>query len=382
MTRLSWLILVVTIQLTIADDCDLCHKMAQYVLSFKGQAYADVKAKAISSIRTFPTSDQPFLNNLISYNFRKLYMDVNSAASGMTPSTSCSDMGFCDTKDEFKAPFTIVDYKASFWDDHSAVKNTRDKTIIVVHHTVDPTLPDTILSLKNAGLSVQYIVDRDGKIYRLVDDYRRAYHAGAGIWRGDGCTVDDTNTRSVGIETVNTGGEPYPDVQVKALHQLISYLRTKWHVEPQNIIAHHENSPWQKYDISGYFSWKSLYDEFKENVGLWKSNLTAAQQKEVVLSDKVKNATLLKEVQQKLYEYGHGYIVVGDPYSTSATSKVTTALAIQAFNRKFCPEVFILESVKNGNEVTHAENLQTYKLTVERLNWLHAHTKLPNCTNY
>ncbi|CAJ0943894.1 unnamed protein product, partial [Mesorhabditis belari] len=45
------------------------------------------------------------------------------------------------------------------------------------------------------------------------------------------------------------------------------------------------------------------------------------------------NATLLKEVQQKLYEYGHGYIVVGDPYSTSATSKVTTALAIQAFNR-------------------------------------------------
>ncbi|CAJ0943843.1 unnamed protein product, partial [Mesorhabditis belari] len=343
MTRLSWLILAVTIQLTIADDCDLCHKMAQYVLSFKGQAYADVKAKAISSIRTFPTSDQPFLNNLISYNFRKLYMDVNSAASGMTPSTSCSDMGFCDTKDEFKAPFTIFDYKSSFWDDHSAVKNTRDKTIIVVHHTVDPTLPDTILSLKNAGLSVQYIVDRDGKIYRLVDDYRRAYHAGAGIWRGDGCTVDDTNTRSVGIETVNTGGEPYPDVQVKALHQLISYLRTKWHVEPQNIIA---------------------------------------QQKEVVLSDKVKNATLLKEVQQKLYEYGHGYIVVGDPYSTSATSKVTTALAIQAFNRKFCPEVFILESVKNGNEVTHAENLQTYKLTVERLNWLHAHTKLPNCTNY
>ncbi|CAJ0926330.1 unnamed protein product, partial [Mesorhabditis belari] len=59
-----------------------------------------------------------------------------------------------------------------------------------------------------------------------------------------------------------------------------------------------------------------------------------AQQKEVVLSDKIKNATLLKEVQQKLYEYGHGYIVVGDPYSTSATSKVTTALAIQAFNRK------------------------------------------------
>lgn len=83
------------------------------------------------------------------------------------------------------------------------------------------------------------------------------------------------------------------------------------------IKAHHENSPWQKYDISGYFSWKPLYDEFNQNQGLWKSNLTAAQQKEVVLSDKVtvwktfkefsggnyfQNAALLKQVQQMLYE--------------------------------------------------------------------------------
>ncbi|CAJ0578571.1 unnamed protein product, partial [Mesorhabditis spiculigera] len=379
----KWLLLLAIIYTASAvDECGLCVKMAQYVVSLEGQTYANAKAKAEASLKNFNAADKDFLSTLIKLGFRKLYMDANHKATGMNTGTTCADLGYCDSKGGFKPTgFSIVDSENSFWNSHSQINNVRDKTIIVVHHTVDATLKDSLAAMEKSGLSVQYIVDRDGKIYRLVDDFHRAWHAGAGVWRGDGCAVDDTNSRSVGIETVNTGGEPFPAVQVKALHELIGYLRTKWHVAPQNIIAHHENSPWQKYDISGYFSWKSLYDEFGEVKALWTTKLSPAEQKEVVVSGKKPNAAVLKEVQQKLYDIGHGWVHVGDGYETS-TTKVTTAMAIQSFNRKWCPEIFIKESVKNGEEVLHWENTQTYKLTIERLNWLHTNLKIPGCTNY
>lgn len=49
-------------------------------------------------------------------------------------------------------------------------------------------------------------------------------------------------------------------------------------------------------------------------------------------------------------------------------------LIVQAFNRHYCPEVFIKESVSNGNEVTHADNKRWYALSEERLDYLIAHS--------
>ena len=49
-----------------------------------------------------------------------------------------------------------------------------------------------------------------GKSFQMVYDYNRAWHAGAGSWG----TLSDLNTYSVGIEVVNWGNEPFPDVQV------------------------------------------------------------------------------------------------------------------------------------------------------------------------
>ena len=45
------------------------------------------------------------------------------------------------------------------------------------------------------------IIDEKGFIYHLVDDEKRAWHAGTSFWQG--CT--DLNNRSLGIELANPG---------------------------------------------------------------------------------------------------------------------------------------------------------------------------------
>ena len=63
---------------------------------------------------------------------------------------------------------------------------------------------------------------RTAPIYRLVDESKRAWHAGKSRWRG----ITDVNSASVGIEIVNPGHEfgyrPFPDEQIASLIPLVA----------------------------------------------------------------------------------------------------------------------------------------------------------------
>ena len=65
-------------------------------------------------------------------------------------------------------------------------------------------------------VSAHYLVEEDGTVFSLVPEDRRAWHAGAGYWRGE----RDINSRSVGVELVNPGHEwgyrPFPEAQMAA----------------------------------------------------------------------------------------------------------------------------------------------------------------------
>ena len=81
------------------------------------------------------------------------------------------------------------------------------------------------LTSPEAKVSCHYLIDEDGTTYRLVDETKRAWHAGKSRWRG----VTDINSASVGIEIVNPGHEfgyrHFPDEQIAALIPLVAESR-------------------------------------------------------------------------------------------------------------------------------------------------------------
>src|SRR5215469_7575166 len=91
--------------------------------------------------------------------------------------------------------------------------------MLVLHYTGMETGPAALQRLcdADARVSAHYLVEEDGRIFRLVPEERRAWHAGASFWQG----ASDCNAASVGIEIVNPGHEfgyrPFPDPQVAAV---------------------------------------------------------------------------------------------------------------------------------------------------------------------
>jgi N-acetylmuramoyl-L-alanine amidase len=139
----------------------------------------------------------------------------------------------------------------------------KDIDTIVLHHTASNNGAGDLAHMRNpkSEVSAHYMVDRDGKIYQLVNDSKRAWHAGKGELHG---VPTDVNGRSIGIELVNDGGgkTPYTDAQMKSLIQLTGYLKQEYKVPMNNIVGHKDVAvpKGRKSDPSANFNWNRLRD--------------------------------------------------------------------------------------------------------------------------
>ncbi len=140
--------------------------------------------------------------------------------------------------------------------------------VIVLHYTGMQTGAAALDRLRDpeARVSSHYLVEEDGRVFRLVPEERRAWHAGAGSWKGQ----DDLNSRSIGVEIVNPGHEfgyrPFPEAQVAAVTALVADIRTRWEIEDSRIIGHSDMAPTRKEDPGELFPWKRLAEA---GHGLW-----------------------------------------------------------------------------------------------------------------
>jgi N-acetylmuramoyl-L-alanine amidase len=140
--------------------------------------------------------------------------------------------------------------------------------LIVLHYTGMPTGQGAMDRLRDpdAKVSSHYLVEEDGRIFTLVAEERRAWHAGVSSWKGE----TDINGRSIGIEIVNPGHEfgyrAFPDVQIAALIELLSDIRTRWIIEDGRIVGHSDVAPERKDDPGELFPWKRLA---QAGHGLW-----------------------------------------------------------------------------------------------------------------
>ena len=133
-------------------------------------------------------------------------------------------------------------------------------SMIVLHYTGMPDAEGALARLRSpdAGVSAHYVVKEDGEVLRLVDEERRAWHAGKSYWRG----ITDVNSASVGIEIVNPGHEfgyrPFPDEQIASVIPLVAEIKERHGIGRGNIVGHSDIAPARKEDPGELFPWAAL----------------------------------------------------------------------------------------------------------------------------
>ncbi len=153
-------------------------------------------------------------------------------------------------------------------------ERTTPPDMLVLHYTGMRTGPEALARLcdEAAKVSSHYLVEEDGRVFRLVAEERRAWHAGLSSWKGQ----TDINGRSIGIEIVNPGHEfgyrAFPAAQIVAVIELIADIRTRWSIEDSRIVGHSDVAPDRKDDPGELFPWKQLA---QAGHGLWAEPDTA-----------------------------------------------------------------------------------------------------------
>ena len=142
--------------------------------------------------------------------------------------------------------------------------------IIVIHYTGMQSERESIKRLcsSKSKVSSHFLINRNGKVYRLVKDNRIAWHAGKSCWG----KYKNLNENSIGIELVNKGHQlgytSFKKKQISNLIKLCKKLIKKYKIKKKNIVGHSDIAPLRKIDPGEKFPWKYLV---KNKVGIWHS---------------------------------------------------------------------------------------------------------------
>jgi AmpD protein len=110
-------------------------------------------------------------------------------------------------------------------------------------------------SIEGLQVSAHFYVRRDGRALQFVPCHRRAWHAGASVWRHRlAC-----NDFSIGIELEGTDDAPYEAVQYQVLAQIIAALERAYPSLGQApVVGHSDVAPGRKTDPGSGFDWERL----------------------------------------------------------------------------------------------------------------------------
>lgn len=139
-------------------------------------------------------------------------------------------------------------------------ERTLPVSLLVLHYTGMPDAQSAIAWMANpdSKVSAHYVVLEDGNVVRMVDEAKRAWHAGQSFWRG----ISDVNSASIGIEIVNPGHEwgyrAFPGKQIDVLVPLIHDIMQRHRITRGNVVGHSDIAPARKQDPGELFPWGKL----------------------------------------------------------------------------------------------------------------------------
>lgn len=213
---------------------------------------------------------------------------------------------------------------------------------LILHYTAG-NFSSSIAALTGPNVSAHYLIPdvtdpsyakagfTDQRVFSLVDEQQRAWHAGVSQWDNR----SNLNDTSIAIEVVNLASDnqgrfdfpPYHPLQVAAIEQLaLDILKRYPDISARNVLGHSDISIGRKSDPGPAFPWHALY---LKGIGAWFDNgcrdSYLRQYKESGMPDR---AALLKLF--KTYGYD----------TSGASSESGYRQLVRAFQLHFRPESY------------------------------------------
>ena len=155
-------------------------------------------------------------------------------------------------------------------------RKTKQIIFIIIHYTALKSCNDAIDYLCNSKnkVSSHYLISQNGKIFNLVNEKMRAWHAGLSYWNDH----IDINSLSIGIELDYSFYETNNKFSIKMMNSLLfllNKLKKKYKIKSHNILGHSDIAPFRKIDPGPKFPWIKLY----------KSNLVFDPSKKITINN-------------------------------------------------------------------------------------------------
>ena len=223
-------------------------------------------------------------------------------------------------------------------DSRGEAPNIPRTDMLVLHYTGMQSAAAALDRLcdRAARVSSHYLVEEDGTLWQLIDESRRAFHAGISCWEGS----QNLNHVSIGVEIVNPGHEwgyrQFPEAQMAAVEALCREILSRHPIPPHRVVGHSDVAPDRKSDPGELFDWPRLA---RAGIGLW-------PEPEADLARRRGAGVGVLEETRALADLGRiGYCV----------TEADAAIVLAAFQRRFRPErwdgIFDAESCARLAEV-------------------------------
>ncbi len=208
---------------------------------------------------------------------------------------------------------------------------TLEISLLILHYTgmENGEVALSRMTDADAKVSAHYMVETDGRVFQLVDENKRAWHAGVSEWAGE----TNINSNSIGIEIVNGGHNvplpngdlpSYPDVQINAVIALSKDIMTRHSIGPFSVLGHSDIAPARKIDPGEHFPWAGLA---AAGIGHWPQHITDDTRIVFERGDRDRGVSA---VQSGLAHIGYGARVSG-------VMDEETVKIIEAVQRRYRP---------------------------------------------
>lgn len=263
--------------------------------------------------------------------------------------------------------------------------STRIRFVVIHYTSIDWENSLKVLTNERYEVSSHYLIPEGGddtysdqiKIFQLVDEENRAWHAGISKWE----ERTNINDQSIGIELVNQAecsvrqGSQYDytnnyiclfsEFDSDQIDQLILLLKDILsrhdEIKPTYIVGHSDISPDRKFDPGPKFPWKKLYEN---GIGAWYDDQTF----EKYNNQFKRKIPDINQIQCALKRYGYGVEITNKmdeqtffvirafqyhftPNKSDGSISVDTVSALWALLEKYFPE-----TIKNDSLVECKDN--------------------------